>query len=913
MNRFSSLIISILLGVLPAVAQQTYTMTGTVRDAETKEALSFATIQLNSLKKNNYGAITAADGHYSLIGLPAGTYTATVSYLGYQTYIKEVTLIKNTTLTFYLTSSATSLNEVVITASESKGITSASKIGLTAMKHLQPTSFTDLLELLPGSKASVPAMGAANLIHLREAGSTSEAISSLGVGFVVDGAPVNTDGNLQYVPGTNQFNQARESVSRGVDMRTLSTDNIESVEIVRGIPSVAYGNLTGGVVLINRKQTASPLTARFKADQYSKLFSVGKGFRPTDEHNVLNMDLSYLDSKVDPRNSLENYKRITSSLRWNADRMPGRHKTMNWNLSADYTGSIDDTKTDKDITLKENSYRASYHQFSLAGRWNLKFSDTSFIRALRANVSFSQEINETTETKSVSIDRPMAIPSSTESGEADGIYLPYNYIAKMVIDGKPFYVNSSFAGDFAFRWFQSTHRLRAGLEWAYNKNFGNGQVYDVTRPLTVASTTRPRSYRDIPARQTASFYIEDQVKLSLGKHRLYLEAGLRGNTLLHLSSRFAMKSRLYLDPRLNLQWRMPAFGAQKDWFADLSGGIGWLSKMPTTAQLYPDFKYVDVVQLNYYHNNPDYRRINLNTYKWDNTNYNQEPARNQKWEVRLALSHRGNEFSVTYFQERMNNAFRDISYYRTFQYKKYDVSSIDPSTITAKPDLSDLSYVPDTLINTFTQSGNGTRVRKQGIEFQFASQRIKALKTKITINGAWFRTIYSNSVPKYEESSIFLNGKQLSYIGVYDWEDGTEKQQFNTNVMFDTYLERLGLIFSTSAQCSWFSNSKALWNNGTPIEYIDNTGTVHPFTASSAENAELQHLITNYSAAYFDRKTIPFAMDINLKATKKIGRYINLSLFVNKLLTVYPDYYSGTQLMRRTSSPYFGMEANLTF
>lgn len=106
MNRFSSLIISILLGVLPAVAQQTYTMTGMVRDAETKEALSFATIQLNSLKKNNYAAITATDGHYRLIGLPAGTYTVTISYLGYQTYIKEVTIIKNTSLTFYLTSAS---------------------------------------------------------------------------------------------------------------------------------------------------------------------------------------------------------------------------------------------------------------------------------------------------------------------------------------------------------------------------------------------------------------------------------------------------------------------------------------------------------------------------------------------------------------------------------------------------------------------------------------------------------------------------------------------------------------------------------------------------------------------------------------------------------------------------------------
>ena len=76
--------------------------------------------------------------------------------------------------------------------------------------------------------------------------------------------------------------------------------------------------------------------------------------------------------------------------------------------------------------------------------------------------------------------------------------------------------------------------------------------------------------------------------------------------------------------------------------------------MPTTAQLYPDFKYVDLIQLNYYHNHPDYRRINMMTYKWDNTNYQLEPARNMKWEVRADIGYKGNRLSATYFRERMN-------------------------------------------------------------------------------------------------------------------------------------------------------------------------------------------------------------------------------------------------------------------
>ena len=59
----------------------------------------------------------------------------------------------------------------------------------------------------------------------------------------------------------------------------------------------------------------------------------------------------------------------------------------------------------------------------------------------------------------------MGIPNSMEEGEADGLYLPYNYIADMLIDGKPFYTNAKLNGDFAFNWLKSSHTLKLGAEW----------------------------------------------------------------------------------------------------------------------------------------------------------------------------------------------------------------------------------------------------------------------------------------------------------------------------------------------------------------------------------------------------------------------------------------------------------------
>ena len=856
---------------------QTFAFRGTVLDEQTHKALDYATIQLFVEKQFAYGGITDANGHFELLHIHPGTYRIIISYLGYDSTEKEIKVVGNTSDIFYLKPSNMALNEVVVTASESKRATSASIVDRTAMKHLQPSSFSDLMELVPGGKSADPQMGQANLIRIRETGKT-EDISSLGVGFYIDGIFQNTDANLQYMPSSTSAVNATSTMSKGVDMRTIPTDNIEKVEIIRGIPSVAYGNVANGAVIIQRKTSESPLSARFKADKTSKLFSVGKGFRlDGNGRYVLNTDLSYLDSKIDPRNSVKNYTRLTASARldgkwlWN-------ERNIHWNLSTDYTGSFDDAKRDKDATVKEDSYKSDFSSFKMAGKWNLKFSNHSWIREIHAATSVSWQWEKMRETKSVSLNRPAAIATQTETGESDGIYLPYNYVAQMEIDGKPLYVTVSARTHLAFPLGGLQNRMNLGVEWNYQKNLGKGQVFDVTRPISEGLSTRPRRFKDIPGLQPFAFYAEEVLNLPVNKHKLAFTAGIRLQSLLGLDRKYEMQGKIYPDLRLDMQWSLPT---SNGWNIAFSGGLGWISRMPTTAQLYPDFKYVDLIQLNYYHNHPDYRRINMMTYKWDNTNYQLEPARNMKWEVRADIGYKGNRLSATYFRERMNNAFDALNEYN---------------------------------LDVYSTQGNGMKVHKEGVEFQFASRRIESLKTRVTVYGAWIKTVYSSDSPKYKASSILLDNKQLKYVGLYQGENGTESQAFNTNFMFDTYIQRLGLTFSTSAQCTWYTNRRNLWNNGVPVSYIDQSGETHLFREEDKNNIQLQHLVEKYSATYFERTTVPFYMDINLKASKRIGKYLNLAFYVNRLLGIYPDYTLRGVLQRRTSeSPYFGMEMNLTF
>ncbi|MBD0823337.1 TonB-dependent receptor [Aestuariibaculum marinum] len=99
-------------------AQDKYTIRGTLKDKANGETIIGATV---FLKGTSNGAITNEYGFYSLT-VAEGDYTVSVSYLGYNTITKTISLTADMTLDFELEESAMSLNEVVITAEESEQI-----------------------------------------------------------------------------------------------------------------------------------------------------------------------------------------------------------------------------------------------------------------------------------------------------------------------------------------------------------------------------------------------------------------------------------------------------------------------------------------------------------------------------------------------------------------------------------------------------------------------------------------------------------------------------------------------------------------------------------------------------------------------------------------------------------------------
>ena len=898
-----------------AQAGKVVSFSGRVVSAQTQDPLESATLQLYSEKGVFFGTTTDVKGIFR-VKIPTGKYRVTVSYIGYNSLTRNIELVRNDSVTYHLALSTENLDEVIVTATEAKGSSSTTKIDREAMQHRQPTSFGDLLSLLPGGMSAVPAIGSASLIILRQAGTAGEDydISSLGTAFLVDGHRLATDANMQKVVqisgSSTDSHSALEFANRGIDMRSLSTDQIESVEIVRGLASVEYGDLTSGLVKINRKKGFTPWEARFKADQYGKLFALGKGIEFKNRRLSLNAGLDYTDARPDPRDAFSSYKRLTASIRLNKQWDITGYR-LSWSMTGDYTGSFDDRKSDPEITKqKEDRYKASYNALSLGNTLRADYNHDQTIKFLELTTSLSSQTDKIKQTKVVQLDRDRAVPNSLEAGEHDGLFLPYKYTAHLLVYGKPFRAAAKLKTGLSFSGQRITHRVLLGTEWSMDKNYGRGQVYDINRPLNPTTALRPTSFREIPAGHKLSLFAEDNINLSFGAHLFRFTAGVRGQMQMNLNRRYLLRNKMYFDPRISAQWHLPAIGPKIT--AVLSGGIGWQTKMPTLQQLHPYKIYNDITQLNYFHLNPDYRRINIRTYIIDPTNYDLKPARNRKWEIKSDLSYAGNNLVVTYFQEATHSGFRSSTEVAPYSYKKYNTDNIDPNALQGPPDLADLQWQADTILQSYGKTTNGSSLLKKGIEFQFVSHRIEVLKTKLTVNGAWFHTTYKNSRPMYYSVSKVINNVALNdkYIGYYNWNDGSVKQQFNTTFILDTRLKQLGLTLSTWIECMWFSSSRRMRQNGVPTAYMDVTGTLHPYTEADREDIYKKWLVREYNDELFKKTTEPFYMYLNFKASKDFGKYLNLSLFVDRILDYTPDYDSNGYTIRRNVNPYFGMELN---
>ncbi len=863
---------------------------------------------------NTYGKMSA--------NLPKGIYRLEVNHVNYKPFSKEINLSQNSYENILLHFDGNQLEEIVITAKESKGLVTSSKIDRQAMAHLQPSSFTDLLELLPGGKAKDPDLTGTNTITIREFEKPTGDYNtgSLGVQFMMDGNLMNSAADMQvssyssHMVGSANTVTSRNTTTTGIDMRTISTNDIDNVEIIRGIPTASYGDLTSGLVLINRKSGETQWQSRLKIDGFSKMYYLAKGFKVSDKWDI-NASVDYLDAKADPRNTNENYQRFSGSVRSTA-RLNVGNNHLKWQTNLDYNFSMDDETVDPDSGYaKVDAYQNKKQYVSIANNFDLKIKN-GFFNRLQLNTFIKQGYEDLKQTKLTQLSGPTSISIATEPGVNDGYFPELTYISYLKTEGRPLDMSYKLTADALTFTGNISHNIEAGFDFKYSKNNGRGQMYDVLKPPFPTMTTRPRAYRDVPAYQNIAFFVGDRMQYDFENHGLMLYAGARISKMLGMPDAYALGEKIYAEPRINLQWNAPVMQiAGKDLKTDVTVGYGMLYKQPTLMMLYPNLIYKNFQQLNFYHNNPDLRYVNYMTYVVDVANYDLVAAKNVKKEIRLDVSYEGHQFFVTYFNEDMKSGFRSGAFFQTFYYNRYDVSGLDLENMTQHPDINDLPYEQQYQFLGFSTQQNGSRTFKKGIEFGYHSPRFKSINTRITLNGAWFKTLYENSVPYHEKPTQSIGGISFPYVGIYKNDDGYIHTGLNYNCIVDTYLPALDMNLSLSLQGTLFFDKDRSKRIAEPYAYYDKDGNIFEFNEADKTDIYKQWLVRNVSVT--DNMATNYTFDVvaNLKATKRLYSNLKASLFVNRLFSYYAPYkFNGTMVERNYwNEPYFGMELTFNF
>lgn len=902
-------------GLCSALFAQTdkATVEGVVRDSDGKP-LSFATMFIAEL---GTGVSTDLEGKFRFTGTKGTEYTLNVSYLNHVDKEVKVKAGSPEPLVIVLEEQSYELAEVVVMADYKKNQGSTAVINQQALEHIQPTSVADVLSLIPGGLFRESSATGFNRISLRQSGSDDN--TSLGMAVVMDGIPQDNDGFRASIPGlsTDEYSD-RLGMNRGIDLKTLSTDHIRKIEIVKGISSAKLGNLSSGVIQTTSKIGITPAQLRMKVDPLTKLIYLGKGFRISPKMGYLHTGIDYTSVYDDRRDPMSKYSRLTGQVTYNNSVDVG-DKTLFlfFKLSEVYT--LNQAKEDELTQDYNESFRNKY------SRTGASFKAQMYdLGKIVDNVEFIASADYTYDlidrNRLVQTGTPLPSPLATEEGESEGIYLPSTYYSPFQIENKPLSLLTQLNAESLFETRSFRHKVIYGLSWKQTKNYGEGVMVDMTRPPYPGNNeyVRPVPNRSIPALSVGAAYAEEQLKHSNRWFDFELNAGVRFTQMFNLDTKYTELRKLQVEPRIN---------AALSFNIDLAGGkslrnmfrfgFGQENKLPTLDYIYPDRVYKDMIVLNAYTKQDDpFNHLITYTKIYDVTNNSLRPNRNTKYEAGWDVEYEGYSLSLTFFKEHSDRGFESVAEYSPVRYTRY-VDPIDGQPIVGRrPEKED--YVADPYA-TFVDMDivrNSMKVEKKGLEYLLRFPKIIPLSTTVEINGAYYDTRYSSGAPLQYHPAFRDDDRPQPYVGIYRRQDITRQRIFNTNLWFNTNIPRYKMIFTTFFQFIWLNEEMRINGDEYPSAYFDTDGRMHTVDDRILQSIKDGHTVWRHYHIYKEdfSETLPVSLTVNFKVTKEFSRMIRASFFVNNILDINPLYKNRyNQNVRVWQKSFFGAEMTFSF
>lgn len=917
--RLLSLIALLFVGFAPTANAQIEAKAGnktisiSVTDKNTKEAVMMATATLNPL---GLITVTDIDGKARFEKVPNGNFVLRVTYVGYEEYTTNLKIETDLNVNVALVPTSLALREVTVTARQNaSGASTSSIIGRQAIDHLQASSLSDIMQLIPGQMIRNTDLTSQSNLQLRTL--VNNNTSAFGSSVVVDGVPMSNNGAMTQ----GQFSS---TAFVGTDLRQIAADNIESVEVIRGIPSAEYGDLTSGLVVVNSKMGVTPWQLRGKVNPEMTNISLGKGFS-LNRAGILNFNFDYAKAWGDPRQKTRSYGRSTFNLGYSYDISKKWHTQTKLRMlyAKDWSGKDPDAIQDGTYSKNRNINFGLTHN----GRISV---DKLFMRTL--NYTFGLTYGETDNINSGFVTNStglLPIITAMETGYNIVPWLTQSYLATGRTESRPGSVYAKLNNSFYCKLGDTHQAFKLGMDYHYDWNSGKGYYNDDdTRPYRPNSSGRPRAFSDVPGIHQLSAYVEDNFSWNINKvNRLRANLGFRFTSL----QPFGELSTYALSPRFNASFSITKW-------LDIRAGIGLNSKTPGLNYLYPDKKYDDRVAANYMPQTDQIAQL----LAYHTQVYNVEASKHLKnattTKVEVGLDFKlpnGKKLSLLAYRDRTPNGFGNLSDHITYTSNVYTpskgliITSGAATTIDYNnPERQDIVFM------TTGKVGNTNTTINKGVEFDFDFGEIKAIHTSFSFNGAYSETkTYSTDIKSESVKSALLPASYSSY-GLTPFKviypsglDYESYRRFINTLRIVTHIPRLKMVATFTAQAIWHDWHKSYTGNNIPIGWIDTDLQRHHITANmlggylgmDAKYYETAPIGTNYVAIQDLASTTtdkeptknPVTWNLSGRLTKELGRLGGLSLYVNNML-YYEPFLTGnktsTLTQRNTNNFNFGVE-----
>lgn len=898
-----------------AIAQNT--VKGLVVD-ENNQPLAHASIKIEGI---GFEIRSGINGLYHLDRSVVGSDSCTLifSYIGKKTVVQTVSLIASTLPTIKLINTSLALDEIEVTAKSTGGSSNSSLIIDREMLERYPSlSLNDLLNFLPNRRITAPSLQEMQNATLRAAfqGTTGnvrnvqELNNAFGVAIIVDDIVQSNNANMQGLnPGITGLgsssisirgdyynlrgnnvlsnkNYSGESTFGGVDLRQIPTENIEKIEVITGVPSVRYGDLTSGAIIVERQAGNSPAYFRMQLRDNATSYGFSDGLSLGKKIGDVNYNISYVNSFADNRDKIKQYNRINGSLLWTT--RFGDHEKWKHTLSATYGKHIDGVKRDEDDP-QSPLVRFNNWNLNLSSRWSYQ-ANGNFFKRFAFNLGYSTSHQETY--RETSVNQAFVLyTDALQTGIVEGTYDAGIYRAVDHIDGRPLNLTARLESYALWKTGKIQHTLNMGVTADYAANNGKGRLADPSRPKQNLQlhTERYYDFSLAIAAKDVGAYLEDHFKVDVAQRPLAITAGARWDSQNGYSS---------FSPRTNVNYR---------WSKNLQFGLayGLAFKAPGLAHRYPGPVFTELILLNAYNGKVNESTSRIYVDRFDPPSDHLKPSQSQTIEFTTRWQKNDHRIALNIYHRTNKNGINSLNNYVYPRLPLY----------TATPQTGQKPLVEQTGIGTqeidHLVLDNVLRSTDNGFELMYSSPRVAAIATSFNASGGIYRTTSFNNL--ISPIDVDNNGTNLTDV-VRGYFRPTQYVSYSSNGRLGTatHLPQLKLVFELTADFQFLNYSKQKTNDFQPVGYMTRDYTNHVIDHYDANNP-VHKTLYDFRRNKYKTENLSnnlFIANFHLSVAKEINKRLRISFNVYNFLDYQPRIYreglSGPLIPN--SKPNFGAE-----